>query len=115
MCSCLRGVPRCFTLLDCGPNSPQLVSRFRMASKLFALQMHTWVVFRMTGSDADAPVRLQLSGGFVLTIASTPSVGCDALCVRVLGGHTPVDRVQANPCVVRRVCVDFLRLGVQSD
>ena len=79
------------------------------------LQMHACVVFRTIGSDADAPVRLQLSGGFVLTIASTPSVGCDALCVRVLGGHTPVDRVQANPCVVRRVCVDFLRLGVQSD
>ena len=35
---------------------------------------------------------------FKLTITSvtpcvTPSAGCDALCVQVLGGHPPVDRV----------------------
>ena len=38
---------------------------------------------------------LQLTGGFLLLVASTPSTGCDALCVQVLGGHPPGDRVRA--------------------
>ena len=32
----------------------------------------------------------------MLTVASTPSAGCDSLCVRVLGGHPPVDRVRVG-------------------
>ena len=35
----------------------------------------------------------QTKAGFVLAVASTPSTGCDALFVQVLGGHPPVDRV----------------------
>ena len=36
----------------------------------------------------------------MLTVASTPSAGCDALCVQALCGHPPVDRVHAgaSPC-----------------
>ena len=32
----------------------------------------------------------------MLTVASTPSAGCDALCVQVLGGHPPIDLVHAD-------------------
>ena len=31
----------------------------------------------------------------MLTVAPTPSTGCDSLCVQVLGGRPPVDRVHA--------------------
>ena len=51
--------------------------------------------FCFIGSDADGPVSCQLTGGFLLVVASTPSTGCDALCVQVLGGHPPSDRVRA--------------------
>ena len=43
MCSCLRGVSRWFTPLDCSPGSPELsMSYMDMASKLFTftLQLH---------------------------------------------------------------------------
>ena len=32
----------------------------------------------------------------MLTVASTPSPGCDAQCVQVVGGHAPVDQVHAG-------------------
>ena len=41
--------------------------------------------------DADGPVSSQVTGGFLLVVASTPSTGSDALFVQVLGGHPPSD------------------------
>ena len=50
-------------------------------------------------------------GAFVLTVASTPLARCDALCVQVLGGPTPVCWPGACgriPVYVRHACVDLL-------
>ena len=41
----------------------------------------------------------------MLVVASTPLTGCDALCVQVLGGHPPVDRVRAAASCVCETCV----------
>ena len=45
----------------------------------------------------------------MLTAASSPSAGCGAVCVQVLGGRPPVDQVHvaASLCVCD-MCVDLL-------
>ena len=47
------------------------------------------------------------------TVASTPSAGCAALCVRILGGHPPLDRVHAGKSLCTcDVCVLTAAWGV---
>ena len=50
------------------------------------LQLHT-----ENRCDAVGPVSWQLAGGVLIVVASTPSTGCDVLCVQALGGHPPGD------------------------
>ena len=53
----------------------------------------------------------------MLTVASTPSARCDALCVQVLGGHPPGHRVYvgASLCTCDMCALTYLmRLGVQE-
>ena len=51
----------------------------------------------------------------MLTVASTPSAGCEALCVQVLRGRPPDDRVHvaASPYTCDIFALTYLtRLGV---
>ena len=62
------------------------VARGRSAHALCAY-VHTDLI----GSGSVGPVNWQLAGGVLSVVASTPSAGCDVLCVQVLGGHPPGD------------------------
>ena len=83
MCSCLRGVSRWFTPLDCGPGYPELSKSYMdMASKLFTFIIYIEARLR--------PLRSVAAIISHVTVAVVARIPCSQACKGWLCAAMPV-------------------------